>query len=49
MSRLAGKMVTVVNDSSERVDALPWTEETRPLADAYMAASADHFSGPNGP
>jgi hypothetical protein len=35
------KIGTALTDTSERLEALPWTEETRPLVDALMAAYAD--------
>jgi hypothetical protein len=42
-NRLAGRIATVLTENSELMDALPWTEETRPLADAIMAAYADEI------
>ncbi len=35
------KQIPILTDASERLDALPWTDETRPLVDALMAAYAD--------
>ena len=40
-TRAHGKQIPILTDASERLDALPWTDETRPLVDALMAAYAD--------
>jgi hypothetical protein len=39
----ARKMAALLTDASRRVAALPWTEETRPLADALLTAYADEI------
>ncbi|CAN5738327.1 hypothetical protein BH23CHL8_BH23CHL8_29090 [soil metagenome] len=39
----SGAIASVLTDTSALVDALSWTAETRPLADALMAAYADEI------